>query len=104
MNDRSTRLLSITASSLALGLVAWSGLASAAPTADASANVEPAPVVEPSVEFMGPPPLEDEASAVPATNFQCIAQCWRDFTDCLDHGNCSEEYCLEQKNICMSYC
>ncbi|MCH9687479.1 MAG: hypothetical protein K0V04_38955 [Deltaproteobacteria bacterium] len=107
MNNRSIRFLSLTTLTIALGVVAGSGLASAQPVA--SPDIE---VVEPnastelqSIEVAPVEGLETEnEGATPATNFNCIAQCWRDFVDCLDHGNCSEEYCQDEKTVCMSYC
>ncbi|MEM7156855.1 MAG: hypothetical protein AAF799_28655 [Myxococcota bacterium] len=106
MKNHRTRSFSLAAGMMAVGLFAWSGFASAevAPvSSDVQVEVEQAPISEPA------PTLEVELdtadAAQPAsTNYQCIAQCWRDFTDCLDHGNCSEEYCNQQRLECMSYC
>lgn len=105
MKNLRTRSFSLVAGTMAVGLFAWSGFASAevAPVSiDPQVEVEQAPISEPA------PTLEVELDMPEAeaasTNYQCIAQCWRDFTYCLDHGNCSEEFCNQERLECISYC
>ena len=85
-----------------VGLMAASSLASAAPTS--------APMPEPTLELNSPAVSEssgeatsDSTEPVEATNFVCLAQCARAFTECLA-SECTDEECQAQYNECRSFC